>query len=105
MALWGVLKAGGAYLPLDPQLPAGRLRFTLEDARVEVIVTQQDLRHDLPEGPQHVICLDGGSGGDRNVPHRATPATGRRQPSGLCHLYVGLHGPTQGRNDRAPGRW
>ncbi len=56
--LWGVLKAGGAYLPLDPKLPAERLRFTLEDARVDVVVTLDRLRGDLPGGPRHVVCLD-----------------------------------------------
>ena len=58
VGLWGVLKAGGAYLPLDPKLPAERLRFTLEDARVDVVVTLDRMRGDLPDGPRHVICLD-----------------------------------------------
>ncbi|WP_344500127.1 amino acid adenylation domain-containing protein, partial [Streptomyces enissocaesilis] len=39
-ALLGVLKAGGAYLPLDPSVPADRLGFMLDDASVPVIVTQ-----------------------------------------------------------------
>ncbi len=58
VAVLGVLKAGGAYLPLDPQLPAERLRFTLEDARVEILLTQQSLRSDLPAELRHVVCLD-----------------------------------------------
>jgi amino acid adenylation domain-containing protein len=57
-AFWGVWKAGGAYLPLDPQLPAERLRLTLEDAQADVVVTEERLRGDLPAGPQHVICVD-----------------------------------------------
>ena len=40
IALWGVLKAGGAYLGLDPKLPPDRLRFMLEDSGVRVVVTQ-----------------------------------------------------------------
>ena len=58
IALWAVLKSGGAYLPLDPHLPAERLRFTLDDAGVDVVITQETLQHDLPAGPQHVICID-----------------------------------------------
>ena len=58
VALWGVLKAGGAYLPLDPQLPAERLQFTLEDAGVDVVVTDEHGRGDMPVGGRHVICLD-----------------------------------------------
>ncbi|WP_189227230.1 non-ribosomal peptide synthetase, partial [Saccharothrix coeruleofusca] len=38
VALLGVLKAGGAYLPLDPAVPAERLRFMAEDAAVPVVL-------------------------------------------------------------------
>jgi len=39
LAFLGVLKAGGAYLPIDPSLPAERIRFMIEDADARVIVT------------------------------------------------------------------
>jgi len=42
-ALLGVLKAGGAYLPLDPQYPAARLAYMLADAEVGVLITQEPL--------------------------------------------------------------
>ncbi|HEX8615949.1 MAG TPA: amino acid adenylation domain-containing protein, partial [Thermoanaerobaculia bacterium] len=35
----GILKAGGAYVPLDPAYPADRLRFTIEDSGVPLVVT------------------------------------------------------------------
>jgi len=48
VALVGVLKAGGYYVPLDPDYPAERLAFMLEDSGVPVVVTQRDLLAALP---------------------------------------------------------
>ncbi|WP_390625552.1 MULTISPECIES: non-ribosomal peptide synthetase [Calothrix] len=58
VGLLGVLKAGGAYLPLDPEYPTERLRFMLEDAQVSVLLTQQRLVERLPELQANLICLD-----------------------------------------------
>src|SRR5437764_14800163 len=43
VGLLGVLKAGGAYLPLDPRYPKDRLRFMLQDSGAHVVVTQPSL--------------------------------------------------------------
>jgi amino acid adenylation domain-containing protein len=58
-SMLGVLKAGGAYLPLDPAYPEWRLAFTLEDARAAAIITQPHLLERLPDAQgAHVLCLD-----------------------------------------------
>ncbi|HEV2399892.1 MAG TPA: amino acid adenylation domain-containing protein, partial [Candidatus Sulfotelmatobacter sp.] len=44
VGLLAVLKAGGAYMPLDPGYPAERLRFMLEDSEPQVVLTQEHLR-------------------------------------------------------------
>ncbi|HEU5469676.1 MAG TPA: amino acid adenylation domain-containing protein [Actinophytocola sp.] len=49
-ALLGVLKSGGGYLPLDPEYPADRLGFMLEDAHVPVVVTDADSAGAVPAG-------------------------------------------------------
>ncbi len=51
IALLGVLKAGGAYLPLDPSYPAERLAFMLEDAQAAVLITDSiyDLRFTIDD--------------------------------------------------------
>ena len=56
--LVGVMKAGGAYLPLDPAYPKARLEYILKDARPTVVLTQRELVSQLPEHEAEVICLD-----------------------------------------------
>lgn len=58
VGILGILKAGGAYVPLDPAYPRDRLAFTLEDAQISVLLTQQKLLKILPECSAKVIELD-----------------------------------------------
>ncbi|MEA2604979.1 MAG: hypothetical protein QOF89_5971 [Acidobacteriota bacterium] len=44
VGLLGVLKAGGAYLPIDPETPRGRVATVLDSAGVELVVTEERLR-------------------------------------------------------------
>jgi amino acid adenylation domain-containing protein len=53
-----VWKAGGAYLPLDPEFPSDRLAFMLEDSAASVLVTQSRLLSRLPSAVPALICLD-----------------------------------------------
>ncbi|MER7444431.1 non-ribosomal peptide synthetase/MFS transporter [Micromonospora avicenniae] len=56
--LLGVLKAGGAYLPLDPEYPADRLAFMVTDAAAPLVLVQEHLRGVLPETGATVLVLD-----------------------------------------------
>ncbi|MFB7732758.1 amino acid adenylation domain-containing protein, partial [Streptomyces sp. NPDC056127] len=59
VALLGVWKAGGAYLPLDPSYPAERLELMVGDAGPVCVVTVSDLAGMLPDGASvPVVCLD-----------------------------------------------
>lgn len=49
VAVLGVLLAGAAYLPLDPDFPEDRLAFMLDDADVGLVLTREALRARLPE--------------------------------------------------------
>jgi natural product biosynthesis luciferase-like monooxygenase protein len=52
------LKAGGAYLPLDPTYPADRITFMVEDAELKIVLTEDALRARVPSGPSQVITVD-----------------------------------------------
>ena len=58
VALLGVLKAGGAYLPLDPSNPQERLGFILEDAQAPVLLTESRLAGQLSSCRAEAIHLD-----------------------------------------------
>ncbi|KAM3115391.1 amino acid adenylation domain-containing protein [Phormidesmis sp. 146-33] len=58
IAILAVLKAGGAYLPLDPDYPSDRLAFMLADAQIVGLVTQRDLQSRLPSYSGSIVCLD-----------------------------------------------
>ena len=57
VALLGVLKSGAAYLPLDAEMPRGRLEYMLSDARPALVLSQESLRTALPETPK-LLMLD-----------------------------------------------
>ena len=58
VGLLGTLKAGAAYVPLDPTYPKERLAFMLSDAAVAAVLTQRRLVASLPDHSSPVICLD-----------------------------------------------
>ena len=59
VAIWGVLKSGAAYVPLDPSFPKQRLAFMFEDAGISALLTQEALVSRMPHQVEHMVCLDG----------------------------------------------
>ena len=57
LSIIGVVKAGAAYLPLDPVYPRERLEFMLRDAKVSILLTESRRLPDLPAF-DGVICVD-----------------------------------------------
>ncbi|MFL6245513.1 MAG: non-ribosomal peptide synthetase, partial [Thermoanaerobaculia bacterium] len=85
IALLGIVKAGGAYLPLDPDYPDARLAQMLADAAPQFVITTQFLAHNqaeidqapshaptvalLPPHPAYVIYTSGSTGKPKGVPN------------------------------------
>ena len=58
--LLGILKSGAAYVPLDPHLPEERLTYMIEDARLSVILTEQNMMEKIPASSSKLVavCID-----------------------------------------------
>ncbi|WNG36166.1 amino acid adenylation domain-containing protein [Archangium violaceum] len=53
-----ILKAGAAYVPLDPSYPRERLEFMLQDVRAPLLLAQRHLAERLPSGHARLVVLD-----------------------------------------------
>jgi amino acid adenylation domain-containing protein len=59
IALYAVAKTGAAYVPMDPDLPDGRMEFMLADTEPQLVLTDERGAGQLPKGPWPVLCLTG----------------------------------------------
>ena len=57
IGVMAIVKAGGAFVPLDPEYPQHRLAFMLDDADLSVVLTQQPLREKIDFADHQTICL------------------------------------------------
>ncbi|MFI6576649.1 amino acid adenylation domain-containing protein [Nocardiopsis sp. NPDC050513] len=64
VAVWAVLKAGAAYMPLDPEYPAERTAFLLDDVRPAVLLATAETATGLPEGVPRVLLDDAATAAD-----------------------------------------
>ncbi|MEI8021411.1 MAG: amino acid adenylation domain-containing protein, partial [Schlesneria sp.] len=83
VGLLGILKAGAAYVPLDPSYPEARLRSIIEDARIEIIVTQEHLSDQLTEGNFRRVLLNSSVSIDMSASENPPPVAG---PSHLAYV-------------------
>ncbi|MFG3026221.1 amino acid adenylation domain-containing protein [Streptomyces sp. NPDC048254] len=60
VAMLGIMKAGAAFVPLDPDYPAARLSHLLEHSGAAVVVAQPETAARLPHGNAELLLLDAG---------------------------------------------
>jgi len=58
VVLLGILKSGGAYLPLDPDYPVQRLAMMIEDGATPMIIAQGKLCRGMPENNARIVRVD-----------------------------------------------
>ncbi len=83
-AVLGVLKAGAAYAPVDPNYPAERVAFMLADTDAPVLLTQERLLARLPARSARTVCLD--AGWDEISAHDERPVDGGATLDDLAYV-------------------
>ena len=58
VALLGILKAGGIYVPIDPEFPEKRISYMIKHSQVSILLTQDHLKTELPECKASIIPID-----------------------------------------------
>ncbi|NEE39722.1 amino acid adenylation domain-containing protein, partial [Streptomyces sp. SID7982] len=90
-ALLAVVKAGGCYVPLDPEYPADRIRHILSDSAPDALLTCAEVAPTLPTGELPVLELDAPATREAaaRLPAGALTDAERRAPLGDGHpAYV-----------------
>ena len=85
VALLGILKAGGVYVPLEPAYPSDRLEWMLTDTQAPVILTQQHLVEQLPPHQAAVLCFETGWGSDLTAEAQA-PASIKLDAEAVAYI-------------------
>jgi len=86
VVLLAVLKAGCAYVPLDPNYPSERLEYMLQDSRARLVLTTAELRDRLPIQTQDVLVLDSTWNLAAEFPDE--PLVLDPSPSLMCIIYT-----------------
>ena len=87
VGLLAILKAGSAYVPLDPEYPADRLRYMLAESDAPVVLVQERLAGALPPGRYERLLLDGRAE-PLPGPHPGAPESGVRPHHRACVFYT-----------------
>jgi len=90
VALYGILKSGGAYMPLNPEDPWERTAFSLQDAGATVVVTERIFAATVAQAGLRVIIVDDAANADdpplQNAPPPEAPTITTPSPRSLAYV-------------------
>jgi len=87
IVMLGILKAGAAYIPLDPEIPADRLNFIQEDAEAKMLITSDEILERIGIGLKYKSLFNLDSQWDQlSVYSSDHLSIGDRTPDDLCYL-------------------
>ncbi len=98
VAVLAILKAGAAYVPLDPTYPPQRLAFMLQDSAPHYLLSHTALRARLPHGHVPILWLDADAAWAQQPEHNPDPAAQGLGPQHLAYVIY-----TSGSSGRPKG--
>ncbi|NUM34973.1 MAG: amino acid adenylation domain-containing protein [Candidatus Brocadiae bacterium] len=84
IGILAVLRAGGAYIPLDPVYPKERLSFMLQDTQAKVLLTQKNLVETLADYAGEIVFLD--HGWESQIPSREEELVSNTKAENLAYF-------------------
>jgi amino acid adenylation domain-containing protein len=86
ISILGILKSGGAYVPIDPEYPPERKSFIINDTGLKVLIIQCESLFDLEKFNVNVFSIDLQLPGINNQKYENIKLSGRGKPGGLAYV-------------------
>ena len=102
IGILGILKSGGAYVPIDPAYPQDRISYMLEDTGASIVLSSKRSREKLDDATSaEVIMLDGDWAQiEKEKSSNLQINGGHPGAVSVCDLHIRLHRQTQRGDDR-----
>ncbi len=86
VGMFAVWQAGGAFVPLDPEYPADRLAYILDNSHAAVVVGTNETLAEIPHGTVHAVAVDDPATRAAIEAEPAAPLRGATDPAQLAYV-------------------